>query len=76
MKPLPNLDDTQAMIAKGRRSALMSARNDAMDELRDSFTKMQSLEIGAIQALANKAHECCLRLIDVSVKWNELDGTK
>lgn len=35
MKPLPNLDDIEAMAARGRRSALMSSRNEACAGLRD-----------------------------------------
>jgi hypothetical protein len=47
MKPLPNLDDGAAMAARGRRSALMSARNDAAEELRNVCVAIQSVDLHA-----------------------------
>lgn len=38
MRPLPDLDNTAAVIARGRASLLASARNEAEAELRDRFT--------------------------------------
>ena len=42
MKPLPDIDDTAAMLLRGRRSALGKARREATAELRDAYTRMDS----------------------------------
>jgi hypothetical protein len=41
MKPLPNLEDEAAMLLRGRRSALMSARNEAVEEVRNLLIAVQ-----------------------------------
>ena len=45
MRPIPKLDDVEAMAARGRRSALMSCRNEACEELRDVAVSIQSCDI-------------------------------
>ena len=47
MKPLPDFSDVEAMAAIGRTSALWSARNHALNELRDKYTAMQSAQFDA-----------------------------
>lgn len=42
LRPLPNLDDAAAMARLGRLSALRSARLDALHDLRDACTRIQS----------------------------------
>lgn len=44
LRPLPKLDDTQAMEKLGRASALRSARLDAIHAMRDHFVRLQSLD--------------------------------
>jgi hypothetical protein len=60
MKPLPDLSDDAAMAARGRRSALMAARKDALDELRDTYTRLQ--------ACAPEEMKEQLRLIELPVQ--------
>jgi hypothetical protein len=69
MKPLPDLDDVQAMAATGRRSVLMRARNDACEALRDATTSCQSADIHEVGPCAEKAIEAAQRLIEVSGLW-------
>ena len=45
MRPIPKLDDVEAMAARGRRSALMSCRNEACEELRDMVVNIQKCDI-------------------------------
>ncbi len=47
MKPIPDLTNEPAMLARGRRSALMSARNDAAEELRNVCVAIQSVDLHA-----------------------------
>lgn len=42
LRPLPALDDAQAMARLGRLSALRNARLDACSALRDAVTRIQS----------------------------------
>lgn len=44
LRPLPDLDDAQAMTKLGRLSAIRSARLDAIHELRDIVVRIQSLQ--------------------------------
>jgi hypothetical protein len=69
MKPLPDLDDVQAMAQTGRRSVLMRARNEACEALRDATTACQSADINEVGPCAQKAIESAQRLIEVSGLW-------
>lgn len=73
MKPPPDLNDEAAMLKRGRASALYSARKDALELLRDSFTAMQGDgEFGPALALnARIARDAAERLITLSVMWDE-----
>lgn len=42
LRPLPDLNDTSAMVKLGRLSALRNARLDAIHAMRDAFTRLQS----------------------------------
>ena len=42
LRPLPDLDNAQAMTKLGRLSALRNARADALHELRDCVVRLQS----------------------------------
>lgn len=42
LRPLPNLEDEKAMAKLGRLSALRSARLDAVHDLRDAVTQLNS----------------------------------
>jgi hypothetical protein len=41
LRPIPDLDNAQAMTKLGRLSAIRSARMDATNELRDVVTRLQ-----------------------------------
>lgn len=72
MKPIPDLDDAGAMAAKGRRSALMSSRNEAAEALRDACVEVQSAHVEAVDKPAEKAAAAAQRLIEVCTLWNQL----
>lgn len=42
LRPLPDLDNQEAMLKLGRASALRNARLDAIHELRDSIVRLQN----------------------------------
>lgn len=71
MKPLPDLQNSEAMAARGRRSTLMSARNEALETLRDGVTRLQSCDIGELHELVGHVIEAAQRLDEVSKLWNE-----
>lgn len=62
MKPLPNLSDDAAMIKRGQRSALISAKNEAAEALRDSCTRLQSCDWSAIDTYADDVDAAITRL--------------
>lgn len=45
MTPIPDLTNTEAMAARGRRSAIMSLRSEAAAEIRDVATHLQSIDV-------------------------------
>jgi hypothetical protein len=71
MKSLPDLQDIEAMAARGRRSTLMSARNEALETLRDGVTHLQSCDIGELHQLTGHVIDAAKRLEDISKLWNE-----
>lgn len=74
MKPLPDLDDVQAMAQTGRRSVLMRARNEACEALRDAVVGLQAADIADAIAPAKKAIEQAARLIEVANLWRITNG--
>jgi hypothetical protein len=72
VKPIPDLDDTGAMAAAGRRSLLGKARNEAAEALRDAFMQCQSTSIDNVAEPARAAIVAAERLIEVSTLWSLL----
>ena len=72
MKPLPNITDEAAMILRGKRSALGSARNDAAEHLRDYCTRLQSCDYSATAEYAAEADKALKRLLVIATAWEEL----
>ncbi len=71
MKPLPDLADVAAMAERGRRSALMGVRSDALEALRDALTECNSASFETIAIPAGKAVAAAERLIRFGVLWGE-----
>jgi hypothetical protein len=70
MKPLPDLQDVEAMAAIGRVSALWSARNQTLEQLRDKLTAMNSAEFGLeLETLSTEALALCARLNQIAMMW-------
>lgn len=57
MKKLPDLTDSDAMAARGRRSALLAARNDACELLRSIFVASQNTDAAGLDAIADQLRE-------------------
>lgn len=72
MKPLPKLDDEAAMLLRGRRSAVASARNEAAEELRDACTQVQGADWQDLYAAACRADEACERLKTLAAMWEAI----
>lgn len=73
MKPLPNINDEPAMLLKGKRSALSSARNDATEALRDALTAVNSADWRELYAKAGDAQDAAERLMTIAAMWGELE---
>ena len=71
MKPLPDLTNVAAMAAWGRRSALMRARNEACEALRDIAVHAQGQDIGGAGQELDGAMEAIERLKQIANLWNE-----
>lgn len=57
------------MLARGRRSALASARNEACEALRDAVTQAQSMPFGEAGKCLDDAEAAILRLREVAYLW-------
>ena len=69
MKPLPNVEDTEAMRKRGVASALWAARTDAIGCLRDAYTAMQAadwIELQHHAAIARDAADRIVKLADMA----------
>jgi len=71
MKPIPDVSNIQAMAAWGRRSALMKARNEACEVLRDVAVAAQSQDIGSAGDGLEGAADAVERLKEIARLWNE-----
>ena len=72
MKPLPRLDDEAAMLTRGKRSALGSARNDAAEALRDAVVGVQSADWAELRAAVDRLTAPAERLRTLAAMWGEL----
>lgn len=68
---MPDLDDIAKMAAWGRRSALMKARNEACEALRDIAVHAQGQDIGGAGDGLEGATEAIERLKEIAKLWNE-----
>lgn len=72
MKPLPDLNNEAAMIERGKRSSLGTARNEAAEALRDACTHVQSARWEDLYHAAGEAQEAAGRLMIIAAMWGEL----
>jgi hypothetical protein len=72
MKPLPDLDDTDAMLLRGKRSALASARNEADIALRDAYTVLQGADWPEVQRRAAEVSSLAMRIQTIASIWESL----
>jgi len=72
MKPLPNLNDEPAMLERGKRSILGSARNEAAEALRDACVAVQTCTWDGLDEQAGKAQAAADRLRTLAAMWSEL----
>lgn len=64
------------MLRRGRRSALMSARNEAAEALRDACTRLQSCDLDYVPQFAGEAQAAIDRLREVSRLWCALQDAE
>lgn len=72
MKPLPDISNEAAMLERGKRSAVASARNDAAEALRNACTLCQSAAWPDLRQHAQEAIEAAERLKTVAAMWEGL----
>jgi hypothetical protein len=72
MRPLPDINDEAAMLLRGRRSAITSARNEAAEALRDACTRVQSSDWSTLAAHADESAQAAERLKTLAAMWDEL----
>lgn len=72
MKRLPDITNEAAMIDRGRHSVLMSARNDACEELRNVFVSVQSAPMDQLGQHADNLAAIAERLKEVEALWCSL----
>jgi len=72
MKPLPDLTDEAAMLSRGKRSVLTSARNEAAEALRDACTAVQSADISQLRERARVVKEIAQRLLEIVDLWETI----
>jgi len=66
MRPLPNLQDVPAMAARGRRSALYSARKEACEQLRDAASSiLHAEELFNVDNQVERARQALDRLVEI-----------
>ena len=71
MRPIPNLQDDAAMAARGRRSALMSCRNEACSALRDAAVRIMGHDLHEIGDELAVAEAALGRLRELRALWGE-----
>ncbi len=72
MRALPNINDEQAMLLRGRQSAIGAARKEAAEALRDACTMIQSAEWEQLAKHADDAAQAAERLKTLAAMWGEL----
>ncbi len=74
MKPLPDLNNDETMIQRGKLSVIASARKDAAETLRDACTAIQGAEWHELHKHAKQAQEASERLQTLAAMWGEVTG--
>lgn len=70
MRPLPDLNNLEAMAARGRRSALMSARNDACEALRSACVHILNADdLSAVDKRFEEMEAAMKRLRELAEYW-------
>jgi hypothetical protein len=72
MRALPDINDESAMLLRGRRSVLASARNEAAEALRDACTMVQSADWDTLAKHADDAAKVADRLKTLAAMWSDL----
>lgn len=75
-KPLPNIDDEEAMLLRGRRSALHEARKQATEGLRDAYNATQAADWNSLDDWASQCIDYAARLSTLAQMWQAVEQTK
>ena len=66
LRPLPDLADAEALAERGRASALIAARNNAVEALRDVAVNAQHLRAAQLSTLSGTLREVAARFDELS----------
>lgn len=72
MRPIPDFDNVDEMIKRGKISTLYSARKEATECLRDAYTAMQAASWPDLHTHASIARDAAERLATLAVMWDEI----
>ena len=72
MRAMPDINDEAAMLLRGKRSVLGSARMEAAEALRDACTMVQSADWETLAKHADDAAKAADRLKTLAAMWEEL----
>ena len=72
MKPIPDIANDAAMILRGKRSALGTARNEAAEALRDAMVHVQAADWHELHAAIDALTAPAERLKTLAAMWSEL----
>ena len=72
MKPIPDIANDAAMLLRGKRSALGTARNEAAEALRDAMVHVQSADWHELHAAIDALTAPAERLKTLAAMWSEL----
>lgn len=73
MRSLPDINDEQAMLLRGKRSALREARIEAIKGLRDAYTDLDGADWGDLHSAARVCREHAERLMTLAAMWGEIE---
>jgi hypothetical protein len=66
LRPIPDINNEASMLARGRASALRSARNEACQELRDISTAAQHTDAHELASLVPELQAVAKRFSEIT----------
>lgn len=73
MKPLPDIDDSDAMMLRGKRSALYEARRETLEAMRDAYTVLSGADWDDMQEKLSPIKSLAQRLETILTLWDSIE---